>query len=295
MTTPKIQVQRNDYGAIVAPADVLAAGRALVALAISTGKLDREHCSFDRKRRGSALNYDIYDVRGGTALVQRRYTEGDKYGLHPTKSYFLIRRQGKGVVVKGAPKATARKLAQNAPELGAAVDALEGKRKLAIKSNRPTTRLGYKVVEQRADGTFASTYDGSTWRLGKTRREAATPSHKGGYYHYESVEACRTAALERNRHMRDALADGRTLVILECEIGGREYRHEDVEIVRTPEPGAVPHEWDYAEDTYGRCDYSAGMVPVLWAFRYPDKLCSTSIKPLRVVEVLAAPAVALAA
>lgn len=62
--------------------------------AIDKGLLDREYASFDRKWRGSARNYDIYDIvkRPATLLLQMRETEGDKYGFHPKKTYLVLRR-----------------------------------------------------------------------------------------------------------------------------------------------------------------------------------------------------------
>jgi hypothetical protein len=125
---------RGRFGELTGPREVLDAASAIVALAVKTGKLDAPYIAFDKKGRGSCLNYDAYDLRGSTVLVQARLTLGDKYGMHPTKRYFLLRRAGKGVVRTEVRKDLARKLATAAPELGAAIDALEGKRLLSTRA-----------------------------------------------------------------------------------------------------------------------------------------------------------------
>jgi hypothetical protein len=132
MTTQ--QIQRGTYGELKAPMSAVTSAQKIVALAIKTDKLDAPYIDFDKKRRGACLNYDIYDVRGATVLVQARHTTGDKWGMHPTKRYFLIRKCGAGVVRQEVNKAIARKLATAAPELGAAIDALEGKRLLSTRA-----------------------------------------------------------------------------------------------------------------------------------------------------------------
>lgn len=91
MTRPTIE--RGHFGEI-SDRDLLKPFVAILHKAIGKGLLDAEYVDFDAKRRGSALNYDIYDVvkRPATLLLQRRETEGDKYGLHPQKTYLVLRR-----------------------------------------------------------------------------------------------------------------------------------------------------------------------------------------------------------
>lgn len=120
-------VSRDSYGAIYAPRELLTTARDILSVAIGSGKLEREYCKFDHKKRGAALNYDLYDMKGSTVLFQQRLTTGDKYGLHPTKRYYLIRRCGKGVVIQEAPKTCARRFAANESKLGEAIDKLRAK------------------------------------------------------------------------------------------------------------------------------------------------------------------------
>lgn len=72
---------------------VFAYGSKAISLAVAQGMLKGEYCSVDRKHRGDALNYDIYDVdiKKRLVLVQRRHTVCTKYGNSPTKDYFLIK------------------------------------------------------------------------------------------------------------------------------------------------------------------------------------------------------------
>lgn len=95
------QFIRNVYGAICKSDPAHLAGRKLIALAIKTKKLDVESADFDRRGRGSALNYDIYDISksGGTAVIQRRVTTVSKYGQSPHKDYYLIQKKGRGIIV----------------------------------------------------------------------------------------------------------------------------------------------------------------------------------------------------
>ena len=75
----------------------LKAARRLLELAIKAGLLDAPYVDVDRKHRGSALNYDLYDAKDGVALYQCRHTVCTKYGNTPTKDYVLLRRKGRGV------------------------------------------------------------------------------------------------------------------------------------------------------------------------------------------------------
>jgi hypothetical protein len=120
-----ITVSRNTFGAIVNyTSDKLAyleTAKALIADAIKSNKLGAEFVEGNAKR-GTSLNYDVYDVKGSTALIQRRDTSWDKYGAHPIKSYYLIRRVGRGVVVEIVEnKATVNKAAKNSDTLGEAI------------------------------------------------------------------------------------------------------------------------------------------------------------------------------
>lgn len=53
--------------------------------------LTEEYCEFDKKKRGSALNHDLYgyDPAQGVAVIQARQAIGTKYGMSTHKTYFL--------------------------------------------------------------------------------------------------------------------------------------------------------------------------------------------------------------
>lgn len=91
---------RDVFGALKYSPE-LTAGRALIAIAIRTGKIPPEDKQMVKHNRGWVRNYDVYDVTagGGKAIVQRRETTITKYGNNPQKSYFLIEKRGRGVVV----------------------------------------------------------------------------------------------------------------------------------------------------------------------------------------------------
>lgn len=92
-------MDRNIFGAIVGAE--CGAGFALIKLAINAGKLPPEEKQFNKRNCGWARNYDIYDLTpgGGKAIVQCRETRVTKHYNSPQKSYFLISKKGRGVVV----------------------------------------------------------------------------------------------------------------------------------------------------------------------------------------------------
>lgn len=206
------------------------AARGLLERAIKAGLLAAPYVDVDRKHRGSALNYDLYDAKDGIALYQRRYTVCTKYGNSPTKDYFLLRRKGHGVELEGLggpEKARVVKLARVANNLGEVINTVTGvaKRPLKAKVAR-AVRTAYKIVEAR-NGTFYSVYEPELeWSLGKTRIEASTPNHGGGYYVFaDSATALRV--LGRNEVFNDAWQEGKRLALLECEVAGKVYEHDN--------------------------------------------------------------------
>lgn len=120
-------IPRNDFGALIGNA----VGANLLALAIKTRKVEHPYVDVDRKHRGWALSYDVYDVRGKTAIIQRRLTKCTKYGNSPTKSYLLLEKVGNGVRVTDIDQYKARivKMAKAQRELGGVVEII--KRELA--------------------------------------------------------------------------------------------------------------------------------------------------------------------
>lgn len=178
-----------------------------------------------KKRIGSAVHHEVYDVTadGRQALICVREVEGTKYGIKTVqKNYFVLTRHGKGVKVSEASKAVAAKASKARGNLGQALEVVLGKAKLIVESAKP--RTGYKLVKRNQEGGLESAWDGSAWTVEKTRVEAATSDHSGGYYYYategEAVAQAKSGTVFGNARDHD------DLVLVEIEAAGKEYQYE---------------------------------------------------------------------
>lgn len=227
---------RSEYGELVASPTTSAEDRAaylaayaLVAQAAKAGKLpaafdDMEWGRSGKERGhriGDARHHEIYDFTHSAVLVCVRSVEGTRYGQKTTdKSYYLVSKAGRGVKVAEANKAVAAKAAKAAGNtLGLAVAVCQGKRP-APTPTCMAQRTGYKIVRREGDG-FVSVWDDSEWAIGKTRIEAATPDHEGGFYFYASLDEAIEQAIER-KTFGDA-REYHDLSVLECQVAGREF------------------------------------------------------------------------
>lgn len=184
------------------------------------------------KKIGDALHHEIYDIapNGKSVLMCCRTVEGDRYGQRTVdKEYFLICVQGKGVRVIPASKALAGKAAKSTEKLGDAISVVSGKTKYIAPANR--VRKGYKLVTRDDDGELVSVWDGSSWALGKTRVEAATENHRGGFYYYASMDKAISAA-ETNETFGNARLH-HDLVLIEVEASGRHFEHGNQKLCAT--------------------------------------------------------------
>lgn len=230
---------RDTYGALHAAygtatdgdRDLYLSAMSLVERAAQTGKLPRAYDDMKwgssgrerGKRIGDARHHEIYDISsdGRHVLVCVRDVEGSRYGQKTTeKTYYLVSRHGRGARVTAASKAVSAKAAKaSGATLGLAIAVITGKRPApAPKCMAP--RTGYKIVRRDGD-RFVSVWDDSEWELGKTRTEAASPDHKGGFYFYVSLDEAIDQALAR-----ETFGDQRpyhALSILEVEASGREF------------------------------------------------------------------------
>ena len=238
---------RNEYGVMSTCSSSTIEDRSLFSTASSLVSLAEKGkkipCSFDDmwwgesrknrgKRIGDALHHEIYDItpNGRSVLLCCRTVEGNRYGQKTTdKSYFLIRAHGKGVRVIPASKALAGKAAKSADELGYAISVVTGKTKYIAPANM--VRKGYKLVTRDDDGALVSVWDGSSWALGKTRTEAATENHRGGFYYYASKEKAISAA-ETNETFGNARLH-HDLVLIEVEASGRHFEHSNEKLCAT--------------------------------------------------------------
>lgn len=134
MPVTSTPIHRNEFGALTAiPSELRARAQELLSKAIAAQKLKAPYHDMALHKRhgyiGRCLNYDCYDVAESCVLVQRRETERTKYGSSPRKSYFIIRRCGRGVTVIDAPKAMVVKLAKASTGLGQVIQTITGKAK----------------------------------------------------------------------------------------------------------------------------------------------------------------------
>ena len=144
---------RNEFGALIGY-DSLAA--ATLGMAYKAGKLTQPFFERDYKKSqkhetwiGNSLNIDVYDVtkNGSVVLVQVRETEGTKYGRNIKKTYYIVRKLGKQVIVTEADKARACKVSKAATKLGGAIAKLtEG-----LSEYREVKKSGYRIVEKRGE------------------------------------------------------------------------------------------------------------------------------------------------
>jgi len=239
-TTTNNKPQRDKFGALInLPDEQAQNAKVLLRQAIASGKLEEEYSTVEWNARrgcgiGWALNYAIYDVTPSAVLVQRRETECHKYGITPHKDYFIIRRCGAGVRVTEASKARVVKLANVSTAFGQVIDTLEGRAKKPLKQASPFSEkeLAYKLVEVRDDGYYSVFDEDFAWPLGKARIEAASGDHSGGFYVFPTIATAKDA-LERNVVFNDAWVEGKTLALVECEIAGRGFRHDNGKICVT--------------------------------------------------------------
>lgn len=236
---------RNEYGALLITTDQLqneelletqlwGMAQSLISQAEKSKKLPERYNNITKKWKnskphysGNAITYELYDISGkhGIALVCVRESSGSKYGVSTTsKTYFFVKKHGRGVQVKEVDKALPAKAAKSNPnELGYVIQVLRGVKRLKLKPIDKCT--GYKVVRRNEDGQLVSVFDGSEWSLGTRRCEKSTDDHCGGFYYYKNKElAIEAAKRDEIFPTRENLSG---LVLLEVEVSGKEFAHDD--------------------------------------------------------------------
>jgi hypothetical protein len=175
------------------------------------------------KRFGKMLNVDIYDVAPGAVLIQHRYLQMHKYGTDVRKEYFLVRRKNGKITVDNRKddKPRIMKLAKSELPVGSVIAAITGKKVIKIKIAPVVKQVGFKAMKLDDDGNLRSVWDNSIWELYKTRIEAATPDHSGGFFCYRNLNDCLDVA-----ENADVFGEARShdnLVIVEVETSGKSY------------------------------------------------------------------------
>jgi len=227
-------VLSTDFNSPEADQVLIKNARALIALAVTQKKIPRSFDNLNRgrsgrekgKQIGDALHHEIYDIAPDcrSVLVCCRAVTGNRYGMKTTsKTYFLIRAHGTGTRVTEASKALSAKAAKSVDNLGDAIAIVAGKKPYHSPENQ--IRKGFKLVKRIDEGSLVSVWDNSEWPIGKTRIEAATEDHSGGFYYYEHLDAA-LAAAATNTVFGDAIAHNR-LVAVEVEASGKHYAHHN--------------------------------------------------------------------
>lgn len=227
-------LQRDQYGALhlrrhLSP-ELQAQVAQFMANAIKAGLLPQPFISGNAKEY-ECLNLDTYDVlifRGKvkSLVVQvRTFWKNVRKGYSRSgKDYFLITRTGRKIAAQVADKATCAKRAKNTTALGQLVNHYIGKATIACKKPATPATTAYKVLAKSTDGRLISAYDGSEYKPGKWRSEAAQPDHGGGFYYYLD-DALAIGATKRGHTFAESVAVGKTLVLCEVEIRGREIEY----------------------------------------------------------------------
>ncbi len=218
------QILRGTYGELIFAGNnpLIDAGRKLLKEAIAKGYIDEPYVDVDKKHRGSALNYDVYDVNRHEVLVQRRYTVCTKYGNSPTKNYFVIRRHGKTIQVLRVTddaKPLVVKRSRASVELGEVLEVLHRKDEVICPPAK--CLIVVEVMQQDRLQTLEHTLP-----LVRTK-DSSTESDGQTWF---KVLCTRDRIDQEIQHVPkclDALRDGKRLAIIEVVPKGRVFRQTD--------------------------------------------------------------------
>jgi len=225
MTMPQTQeICRGSYGELILAVNdpVVAAGKKLLKEAIAKGYIDEPYVDVDKKHRGSALNYDLYDVNRHEVLVQRRYTVCTKYGNSPTKNYFVIRRHGMTIQVLRVTddaKPLVVKRSRASVELGEVLEVLH--RKNEVISPPTKCLMVVEVMQQDRLQTLEHTLP-----LFRTK-DSSTESDGQTWFQVFCTRDRLDLAVQNVPRYLDAIRDGKRLAIIEVTPKGRVFRQND--------------------------------------------------------------------
>jgi hypothetical protein len=225
---------RDQYGALTT-ANVLSAEQQLQVkeLLDAAVKADRlpEPYIWSGKNEFECLNLDVYDVLLsrkrviGIVVQARTFWKHVRKGYTRSgKDYYLLTRVGRKITVTDIDKATCAKRAKNTTALGQLVNHYLGAATVACKTPDTPVMTAYKVLAKTAEGRLVSAFDGSEYKVGKWRSEAARPDHEGGFYYYLDKPLA-VSATKRGGTFAASVAAGKSLVLCEVEIAGREIEY----------------------------------------------------------------------
>jgi hypothetical protein len=204
----------------------------IIACAIEKGHLNAPYLRGDR-RELHCLNHDIYDVmlergRIRAVIVQERsfWKSLRKARTRLTKRYVLLVRERRSLRAEKLDTATCVRRAKNTAALGELVRHYTGARLVRCKAPHVIVEQAWKVLARDTDGTLRSVFDGSEYRVGVWRTQAAVAGHRGGFYFYWR-ERDALAGMEANTTFASALSDGKELVLCEVEVAGRTVEYDN--------------------------------------------------------------------
>jgi hypothetical protein len=227
---PALPLVRDQYGAISPKAALDEACQKqlhdILALAVKSGHLNAPYVRGDR-REMECLNHDVYDVlleRGrirGIVVQERTFWKHlRKSRTRLTKRYVLLTRVQRSLQAEELDTATCAKRAKNTAALGELVRHYTGVKPVRCRAPRVVVERACKILARGADGTLRSVFDGSEYRVGVWRSQAAAPHHGGGFYFYWSEQEA-LAGMEANTTFAAAWTQDVDLVLCEVEVGGR--------------------------------------------------------------------------
>jgi hypothetical protein len=225
MTMPQTQtLYRGSYGEldIASSNAVIADGRKLLKEAIAKEYLKAPYVDIDKRHRGSALNYDLYDADRNEVLVQRRYTVCTKYGNSPTKDYFVIRRHRQAIqvlLVSDDAKRLVVKRSRTTKELGEVLEVLH--RNDEVFSPPSKCFMVVEILEQ--DRLQSLEFKLPLWRT----KDSATFRDGKTWFQLFCTRDRLDRAIRDEKRYQDASRDGKRLAILEVTPKGRVFRQND--------------------------------------------------------------------
>lgn len=232
--SPKNSLPRDEYGALdlrrVLSPELQAQASAFLGSAVKAGLLPAPFATRGKKEF-ECLNLDVYDVlifcgKVKALVVQARTFWRDlrKGYTRSGKDYHLVARAGRKTSVLEIDKSTCAKRAKNTTALGQLAKHYLGESVVACKKAHIPVSTAYKVLAKTEDGRLVSAYDDSEYKIGIWRSEAAKPDHGGGFYYYLDDKLA-IEATKSGTTFSASVAAGKTLMLYEVEIKGREIEY----------------------------------------------------------------------
>jgi hypothetical protein len=230
-------IRHNSYGALdtttALQPDERAAVRVLLKRAVEDDLLPEPYV--DRsKREFESLNHHVYDalttegpaLDAVVVLVLWYWKDLRKERTRMEKTYYLVQHSGPGAVtVTELDGRTCAKRAKNANKLGQLTRHYLGLEHVKCATPHVQSSLGYKVVAKTPEGALVSAFDGSLYKPGTWRSEAAQDDHGGGFYYYESEDlAIKTT--QRGHTFARCVSEGKSLVLCAVEVSGRVVEYD---------------------------------------------------------------------